>query len=193
MAAVLGSRFAVEVEASRALMGRARDLLVEARKYTRDSDGQFSSTGGGGDDDEDSGYDPGIDEMNENPDGTPRFAASYREKYGAVIEENGIGANDHFAVVTTEKGGLHVADDRAGAKNRDVLEDFGKDKRSARKVSDDVWEVTAEGGAARASARGIGVAPANGGGATITWSSGKSTTFDDLEARDLSEALGLQS
>lgn len=48
MAPVLGSRFAAEVEASRALMGRARDLLIEARTYKRDRDGKFSATGGGG-------------------------------------------------------------------------------------------------------------------------------------------------
>lgn len=42
------SRFAAQVEASRAQASAARALLVEGRKYTRDREGKFSSTGGGG-------------------------------------------------------------------------------------------------------------------------------------------------
>jgi hypothetical protein len=107
---LLGSRFAAEVEASRALMGRAQALLIEARQYKRDRKGQFSSTGGGGgDDDDDETAAPNVvaTKRISAQDGDEMDLSVIREDDGTTRLHIGLGAEG-----STE--GLSTSLDRAG-------------------------------------------------------------------------------
>ena len=194
----------------RVATSRAR---VQAREYKRDSDGQFSSGGGGDDDDEGAGLeDDGQGEHGSGlaPDGSsytefdvdergsPRFADSYRAKYGPIDYEAGIGGSDHF-LVRPERGSLHIADDTNGSKNREVLQELTKPQ--ARSLSDDVLEVNTGGAARTNKATGVKLEPNDrlykGGdpgynGVTATWNNGAKSHFDDDAAFELQEQLGIE-
>lgn len=186
------SRFFAHVQTTRA--------RVLAREYKRDSDGQFASGGGGSDDDDDGAsgvpdpFDAPYAEYNLNDDGTPRFSQEYRDKYGTVTNEYGIGANNDHTVTVTDKGSLQVTDDSAGTENRVVVQEFTP--AGARGLSDDINDVVDNGGSATNGKTGVTV-QANGQthprggyhGVDVTWANGTTSSFNPEESVELQEGL----
>ena len=179
-------------------MSRSRIL---DRTYTRDDDGRFAESAGGADDDESVAelsdeelY--GFDELNQNGDGSSRFSESYMAAHGKVVSSYGpIGPEgEAYSIAVTEKKSFHVADDSKGTQNREVLEDLSPAK--ARALSDAVYEVYSNGGE-----RSTGGVTVRGDGGNsdvrVTWSSGKSTTFEGERGNDsafeLQEGLNFEA
>lgn len=126
--------------------------------------------------------------------GQPRFSGEYREKYGPVVQEYGIGAENRHTVTVTQKGSLQVTDDSAGTQGRVVVQEFKP--AGARSLSNDISDV-AEGVKDEATNRatGVRVEPNDhldadyNNGVDITWSNGTTTSFNAIEAVELAEGL----
>lgn len=193
-------------EAKRLLKSATR---IRARQYTRDSDGQFASTGGvdnGGDfeddpyvgelDEGDYGYgrDPSGESYTEydvdTETGEPKFSPAYRETYGPLVSDNRYeGAG--ISVAEGTKRGVHIADDSQGTLNRRVVQELTT--KEARVVSDGVYSVYS---GERESFTGAGVTVTPAGrnptqdGVRVKWADGTESHFDGESGED--EAFQLQ-
>lgn len=206
---VWSSDFASRVAQTRASVRQARIL---AREYKRDADGQFSSGGGGDDEDFEDGSvnEPDVNPYNDGQDvseydldenGGARFSSSYRERYGSVTNEYGIGANNDHTVTVTSKRSRQVTDDSGGTMSREVVQEFTP--AGARSLSEKLYNVndwSDPGGMDRKT--GVTVTP-NGRvgqvttregedfvGADVTFANGKTVSFDGDEIGELAESLG---
>jgi len=112
---------------------------------------------------------------------------AYREQYGKVLAEYGIGAEDQWTVTVTEKRGFHVTDDTGGRGNRTVIQELKP--RTAQNLSDAVFDVHEGGDPVKVRGLGAQVTGDGSGGLTVTWKSGARTVMNSDEAFDFQEAL----
>jgi hypothetical protein len=161
----------------------------------RDDHGRF---GEGGDDDSEGDVDEGdygygrdsngvsYTEFDVNQEtGEPKFSEPYREKYGPVIADDQIG-DSPYALVDTDNGSIHIADDSNGTMDREVIQEFTPSQ--AKELGDGVYAVYSGEKESFTSTTGVSVQPASANptrdGVDVTFAGGQQVSLDGEAGND---------